>query len=114
MTTTATNASTAMPRRRAVVWILVFNACTAAVVLWFYALPSGSTFVAVLYALLLVVSAVTGWALASNRPRLAPPLLAATVLLALPAAALWIAILALIALAILTRAARAARSSSSR
>ena len=30
----------------------------AAVVLWFYALSSGSTYLAVLYALLLVVSAV--------------------------------------------------------
>jgi hypothetical protein len=38
------------------------------VVLWFYALPSGVTYLAVLYALLLVVSAVTVWALASNRP----------------------------------------------
>jgi hypothetical protein len=79
------------------------------VVLWFYALPSGVWF-AVLYALLLVVSAVTVWVLASNRPRLAQLLLGATVLLALPAAAIWIAVLALIALAILTRTARAARS----
>jgi hypothetical protein len=80
------------------------------VVLWFYALPRGVWF-AVLYALLLlVVSAVTVWALVSNRPRLAQLLLGATVLLALPAAALWIAVLAFIALAILTRSSRAARS----
>ena len=77
--------------------------------LWFYALPRGVWF-AVLYALLLVVSAVTVWALVSNRPRLAQLLLGATVLLALPAAALWIAVLAFIALAILTRSSRAARS----
>jgi hypothetical protein len=115
MTTTATDASTARPRRRAPVWISVlisiFNACTAAVVLWFYALPSGLTYLTVLYALLLVVAAVTVWALASNRPRLVPPLLAATVVVALLAAAIWVAILAFIALALLARTARAARLS---
>jgi hypothetical protein len=109
MTTTATNALTARPRRRAPVWISIFNTCTAAVALWFYALPSG-VWLAVLYALLLVVSAVTVWALASNRPRLAQLLLGATALLALPAAAIWIAVMAFIALAVLTRTVRAARS----
>jgi hypothetical protein len=79
-------------------------------VLWFYALPSGSTYLVVLDALLLVVSAVTVWALVSNRPRLAPTLLGATVLLALPAVAIWVAVLAFIALAILVRSARARRS----
>jgi hypothetical protein len=63
MTTTATNALTARPGRRAPVWISIVNTCTAAVVL-----------------------------------------------LALPAAAIWIAIPAFIALAILTRTVRAARS----
>ena|SRR5215217_1668910 len=82
ITTTATNALTARPRRRAPVWISIVDTGTAAVVLWFYALPRGVWF-AVLYALLLVVSAVTVWALVSNRPRLAQLLLGATVLLAL-------------------------------
>jgi hypothetical protein len=63
MTTTATNALTVGPRRRAPVWISIVNACTAAVVLWFYALPSGRTYLVVLDALVLVVSAVTVWAL---------------------------------------------------
>ena len=65
-----------------------------------------------LYTLLLVVSAMTVWAMVSNRPRLAQLLLGATVLLALPAAAIWVAVLAFIALAALTRTARAARSAS--
>jgi len=72
-----------------------------AVVLWFYALPSGSTYLVVLYGLVLVVSAVTVWALVSNLPRLAQTLLGATVLLALPTVAIWVAVLAFIALAIL-------------
>jgi hypothetical protein len=111
MTTTATNALTARPRRRTPVWISIVNTCTAAVVLWFYALPSGITYLVVLYALLLlVVSAVTVWALVSNRPRLAQTLLGATVLLALPAGAIWVAVLAFIALAILVRIARGRRS----
>ena len=107
MTTTATNALTVGPRRRAPVWISIVNTCTAAVVLWFYALPSGSTYLVVLDALVLVVSAATVWALVSNRPRLAQTLLGATVLLALPAVAIWVAVLAFIALAILVRTARA-------
>src|SRR5215218_4270574 len=73
----------------------------------FYALPSGSTYLVVLYGLVLVVSAVTVWALVSNRPRLAQTLLGATVLLALPAVAIWVAVPAFIALAILVRTARA-------
>lgn len=105
MTTTA-NALTVRPRRRARVWISIVNTGTAAVVLWFYALASGATYLVVLYALLLVVSAVTVWALVSNRSRLAETLLAATVLLALPAVAIWAVVLAFIALAILVRAAR--------
>jgi len=64
----------------------------------------------VLYALLLVVSAVTVWALVSNRPRLVQTLLGATVLLALPAAAIWVAVLAFIALAIFHRTAWPRRS----
>ena len=64
----------------------------------------------VLYALLLVVSAVTVWALVSDRPRLVQPLLGATVLLALPAVAVWVAVLASVALAILHRSARPGRS----
>jgi hypothetical protein len=75
MTTTAIHALTARPRRRAPVWISIVNTCTAAAALWFYALPSGSTYLVVLYALLLVVSAVTVWALASNRPRIVQTLL---------------------------------------
>ena len=75
MTTTAIHALTARPRRRAPVWISIVNTCTLAAALWFYALPSGSTYLVVLYALLLVVSAVTVWALASNRPRLVQTLL---------------------------------------
>jgi hypothetical protein len=110
MTTTATTALTVRPRRRAPVWISVVNTCTAAVVLWFYALPSESTYLVVLYGLMLVVSAVTVWALVSNRPRLAQTLLGVTVLLALPAVAIWVAVLAFIALAILVRIARARRS----
>jgi hypothetical protein len=47
-----------------------------------------------------------GSGLVSNRSRLAQTLLAATVLLALPAVAIWVAVLAFIALAILVRAAR--------
>jgi cytochrome c-type biogenesis protein CcmE len=46
---TATTALTVRPRRRAPVWISVVNTCTAAVVLWFYALPSDSTYLVVLY-----------------------------------------------------------------
>jgi hypothetical protein len=107
MTTTATTALTVRPRRRAPVWISIVNTCTAAVVLWFYAVPSGSSYLVVLYGLVLVVSAVTVWALVSNRPRLAQTLLGATVLLALPAVAIWVAVLAFIALAILVRTARA-------
>jgi hypothetical protein len=103
MTTTATNALTARPRRRAPVWISIVNTSTAAGVLWYYALPSGITYLVVLYALLLVVSAVTVWALVSNRPRLAQALLGATALLALPAVAIWVAVLAFIALVILVR-----------
>jgi peptidoglycan biosynthesis protein MviN/MurJ (putative lipid II flippase) len=110
MTTTATNALTARPRRRAPVWISIVNTCTAAVALWFYALPSGSTYLVVLYALLLVVSAVTVWALVSNRPRLGQTLLGATVLLALPAVAIWVTVLAFIALAIQVRTGRPRRS----
>ena len=91
------------------VWIPIVNTCTAAVVLWFYALPGGSTDLVVLDALVLVVSAATVWALVSNRPRLAQTLLGATVLLALPAVAIWVAVLAFIALAILVRTARARR-----
>ena len=56
---------------------------------------------------MLVVSAVTVWALVSNRPRLAQTLLGVTVLLALPAVAIWVAVLAFIALTILVRTARA-------
>ena len=52
-----------------------------------------------------MVSAVTVWALVSDRPRLAQMLLGATVLLALPAVAIWVAVLAFIALATLVRAA---------
>ena len=104
-----TNALTVGPRRRAPVWISIVNTCTAAVVLWFYALPGGSTYLVVLDALVLVVSAATVWALVSNRPRLAQTLLGATVLLALPAVAIWVAVLAFIALAILVRTARARR-----
>jgi hypothetical protein len=110
MTTTATNALAARPGRRAPVWISIVNTCTAAVALWFYALPSGVTYLVALYALLLVVSAMTIWALVSSRPHLSRLLLGATVLLALAAAAIWIAVLAFIALAILTRTVRAARS----
>jgi hypothetical protein len=44
MTTAATNALAVGPRRRAPVWISIVNTGTAAVVLWFYALPSGSTY----------------------------------------------------------------------
>jgi hypothetical protein len=106
MTTTAGHAPTAMPGRRAALWIPIVNACTAAVVLWFYGLPGGA-WSAVPYGLPLVLSAATVWALAGNRPRLARPLLAATVILALPALASWIAVLAFIALAILSRSARA-------
>jgi peptidoglycan biosynthesis protein MviN/MurJ (putative lipid II flippase) len=109
MTTTATNVLAVGPRRRAPVWISIVNTGTAAVVLWFYALPSGSTYLVVLDALVLVVSAVTVWALVSNRPRLAPTLLGATVLLTLPAVAIWVAVLAFIALAILVHTARARR-----
>ena len=101
MTTTATNALTVRPRRRAPVWISIVNTGTVAVVLCFYALPSGATYLVVLYALVLVLSAVTVWALVSDRSRLAQTLLAATVLLALPAVAIWAAVLAFIALAIL-------------
>ena len=109
MTTTATNALAVGPRRRAPVWISIVNSCTAAVVLWFYALPSGSTYLVVLHALVLVLSTMTVWALVTNRPRLAQTLLGATVLLALPAVAIWVAVLAFIALAILVRTARARR-----
>ena len=91
-------------------WISIVNTCTVAVVLWFYALPSGSSYLVVLDALLLVASAVTVWAVVCNRPRLAQPLLGATVLLALAAVAIWVAVLAFIALAILVRTARARRS----
>ena len=87
MTTTATTRSRP-GRRPAPVWISIVNTCTAAVVLWFYALPGGSTYLVVLDALVLVVSAATVWALVSNRPRLAQTLLGATVLLALPAVAI--------------------------
>jgi hypothetical protein len=107
MTTRATSALTVRPRRRAPVWISIVNICTVAVVLWFYALPSGVTYLVVLDGLVLVVSAVTVWALVSNRPRLAQTLLGATVLLALPAVAIWVAVLAFIALAILVRTAQA-------
>jgi hypothetical protein len=110
MTTTAPTALTTRPRRRAPVWISIVNTGTAAVGLWFYALPSGG-WLAALYALVLVVSAMTVWALASNRPHLAKLLFGATVLLALPAAAVWIAVLAFIALAVLTRTTQPARSS---
>jgi hypothetical protein len=81
MTTTATNALAVGPRRRAPVWISIVNTGTAAVVLWFYALPSGSTYLVELDALVLVVSAV----------------------------AIWVAVLAFIALAILVHTARARR-----
>jgi hypothetical protein len=81
MTTTATNALAVGPRRRAPVWISIVNTSTAAVVLWFYALPSGSTYLVELDALVLVVSAV----------------------------AIWVAVLAFIALAILVHTARARR-----
>jgi hypothetical protein len=64
----------------------------------------------VLDALLLVASAVTVWAVVCNRSRLAQPLLGATVLLALAAVAIWVAVLAFIALAILVRTARPRRS----
>ena len=80
-TTTATNALAVGPRRRAPVWISIVNSCTAAVVLWFYALPSGSTYLVELDALVLVVSAV----------------------------AIWVAVLAFIALVILVHTARARR-----
>jgi hypothetical protein len=53
--------------------------------------------------------ALVRWALASNRPQIAQLLLGATVLLALPAAAIWVAVLAFIALTVLTRTVRAAR-----
>jgi hypothetical protein len=53
---------------------------------------------------------VTVWALVSNRPRLVQTLLGATVLLALPAAAIWVAVLAFIALAIFHRTAWPRRS----
>ena len=56
------------------------------------------------------VSAVTVWALVSNRPRLGQTLLGVTVLLALPAVAIWVAVLAFIALAIQVRTARPRRS----
>jgi hypothetical protein len=81
MTTTATNVLAVGPRRRAPVWISIVNTGTAAVVLWFYALPSGSTYLVVLDALVLVVSAV----------------------------AIWVAVLAFIALVILVHTARARR-----
>ena len=109
MTTTATNALAVGPIRRAPVWVSIVNTGTAAAVLWFYALPSGSIYLVVLDALVLVVSAATVWALVSNRPRLAQTLLGATVLLALPAVAIWVAVLAFIALAILVHTARARR-----
>jgi hypothetical protein len=81
MTTTATNVLAVGPRQRAPVWISIVNTGTAAVVLWFYALPSGSTYLVVLDALVLVVSAV----------------------------AIWVAVLAFIALVILVHTARARR-----
>ena len=81
MTTAAINALAVGPRRRAPVWISIVNTGTAAVVLWFYALPSGSTYFVELDALVLVVSAV----------------------------AIWVAVLAFIALAILVHTARARR-----
>jgi hypothetical protein len=55
----------------------------------------------------LVVSAVTVWALVEQPARLAQTLLGATVLLALPSVAIWVAVPAFIALAILVRTARA-------
>jgi hypothetical protein len=81
MTTTATNVLAVGPRRRAPVWISIVNTGTAAVVLWFYAPPSGSTYLVELDALVLVVSAV----------------------------AIWVAVLAFIALVILVHTARARR-----